>query len=185
MSGLLFALLATLVAGFAARDQVLVAQFSARFGARPGLLLVALACAAATMATAAAAALWLAPRLTGNARVVFAALALGLAGIEMLFARRRPPPAEPTQSLGAFAIVLFAQQLTDAARFVVFAIAVATRAPLAVGIGGALGAMAMITFGWSAGAAFRTELLAPWRRALGTMVLILALIIGAVGSGRI
>jgi hypothetical protein len=184
MSGFFFALLAVLIAGFAARDQLLLADFSARQGARPALLVVALASALATMALAAWAGQLLAPRMNGNARTVFAALALGIAAVEMLFARRRKSAVEPTRSLGAFAIVLFAQQLTDAARFAVFAIAVATHAPIAAGLGGATAAVAMIGIGWTAGAALAERNVLVLRRALGGALLVVAIAIGMVGSGR-
>ncbi len=148
MSGTLFALLATLLAGIGARDQLTMAALAARGGQHWVMLVIGMVCAIATAALAAFAAKAVVPLLASDARQLLAAMALGFAGAEMLVLRAKPLGTEPTQSLGATAIVLFAQQLTDAARFIVFALAVATSAPLAAGIGGAAGGAAVIALGW-------------------------------------
>ena len=148
MSGTLFALIATLLAGIGARDQLTVAALAMRNGQHWMLLLISIICAGATAAIAAVAARAVIPLLATDARTLLAALALGLAGGEMLLLRAKPLGTEPTQSLGATAIVLFAQQLTDAARFIIFALAVATGAPIAAGVGGAVGGAAVVAAGW-------------------------------------
>lgn len=178
MSGFLFALLAVFLAGIGARDQVLVAALSARQGARPMALVVALVCAMASGALVA----WLSgialPRMGPVQRQMFAALALGLAALEMLFARKTRVPVEPTHSLGAFAVVLLAQQLTDAARFLIFAIAVATSANIAAGLGGMLGGAGVVAGGWLGGDLLLQRNLAPLRRAVGLVLLMVAVWIG-------
>jgi hypothetical protein len=63
----------------------------------------------------------------------------------------RPAPAEPTRSLGAIALVLLAEQVADAARFFVLALAVATGAPPLAAAGGALGSGAVLTAAWMLG----------------------------------
>lgn len=158
---MIFALLAVLIVGVGARDQLLVAQLAARQGRHPAALVLA-----------AWAALALTAQMNGNARLFFAALACGFAGLELILARAPKPPAEPTHSLGAFLIVLIAQQLTDAARFLVLAIALATRAPIAAGVGGALASMAVVAAGWLAGNALAGFGFRPLRRWLGAAMLL-------------
>ena len=174
MTGFLLAMIATFLAGFGGRDQVLVAGFAERQGQRPAMLLIAWASAG----LAAAAAIWLAgsfaPLMAPPARRMLAVLALGLAAIEMLLARPWKRPEEPTQSLGAFAIVLLAQQLTDASRFLLFAISVASILPGAAGLGGALGGAAVVTVGWAAGRSLLDLPLVQIRRWLGGALLVLA-----------
>lgn len=178
MTGLFFALLATVVVGLGARDQVLVGQLSGRHGPRPAILLVA--CISGTLAAVLAA--WggvqVAGMTGGSARLFLVALAVGLAGLELIVLSPRPAPREPTHSLGAFALVLFAMQLTDAARFMIFALAVLTRAPITTAMGGAVGAMLVVAAGWSGlfGAAPK---LRPIRRMLGVLLLMLAAALGA------
>lgn len=169
---MIFALLAVLIGGVGARDQLLVAQLVARQGRHPAALVVALACATATSALAAWAALALSAQMSGNARLFFAALACGFAGLELILARPPRPPAEPTHSLGAFLIVLLARQLADAARFLILAIALATRAPIAAGVGGALASMAVVGAGWVFGKALADYGFAGLRRWLGAAMLV-------------
>lgn len=185
MSGLLFALMATLLTGIGARDQLTVAGIAALHGARPGLIGVALLTSISTATAAAYGGALLAPLLAGNARLMFASLALALAGAEMLFLSARRMPDEPTQSLGAIAIVLSAHQLTDAARFLVFAIAVATRAPISVGLGGALGGACVVLAGWLAAENLPAARLSLIRRPIGGALLILAAVLAMRATGKI
>lgn len=178
MPGLIFALIATFAAGLGARDQILVAMLADRRGQRPMALVIAGVCAVATAALAAALAQAVIPILSGDARQFYAALALGLSGIEMLIARKRDLPNEPTDSLGAFAIVLFAQQLTDAARFLIFAIAVGVGFPLAAGMGGAIGGIGVVALGWMGAGELLRRNLVPARRTLGAVALALAVWLG-------
>ncbi len=175
MSGFLFALVAALLAGFGARDQTIVAGIAARHGGRVAVLLVALC----STVVAAGGAVWLAaafaPQLTPPAQTMLAVLALGLAALDLLLSRRPKPPKEPTHSLGAFGIVLLAQQLTDASRFLLFAIAVASVMPLAAGLGGALGGMAVVTLGWLGADDLLRLPLAAVRRWLGAALLLVSI----------
>ncbi len=184
MSGLIFALLATLLAGIGARDQLTVAGIAARQGQRPGLLVVALATSIATAGAAAYGGALLAPMMGGNARLMFAALALAFAGVEMLILAARKMPDEPTQSLGATAIVLAAHQLTDAARFLIFAIAVATRAPISAGLGGAFGGVCIVVAGWLAAESLPVRKLSIIRRSVGAALLVLAAVLAMKAMGR-
>lgn len=177
MSAFYLAFVCVLLAGLGARDQATVAALSARQGARRGVLLTGLVVSLATAAFAAWAASFIVPLLVPKARLVMVAIALAFAGGESLwpFATRRME--EPTASLGALAIVVLAHQLTDAARFLIFALAVMFAAPVAAGLGGAAGGAAMLTAGWLlpdliAGARLRRA-----RRALGAVLLLAALVV--------
>lgn len=185
MTGLLFALMATLLVGIGARDQVLVAQLSARQNARPALFLVASASGIIAAGVAAWGGAQVAGLMTGNARLFLVALTLALAGLELLVLAPRAAPAEPTHSLGAFALVIFAMQLTDAARFVVFALAALTRAPLTTGMGGAIGAVLVVAAGWMALGGLQGAGLGKLRRGLGLVFLLLALGLGARAMGLV
>lgn len=181
MSGFLFAFLAVLLAGIGARDQVLVAGLTAKQGQRGALLLTAIAVSAATAAVAAWAALMVVPLLPGSgSRVFFAALALGLAGAELLLISPKVPQGEPTHSLGATAIVLAAQQITDAARFVVLGLAAATGAPIAAGVGGAAAGGVVVAIGWLAADDLLKLRLRPVRIVAGVVLLAVA---GWLGFG--
>lgn len=177
MFGFLLGFIATILIGCGARDQVLVAALAARQGQRPALLLVAIACAV----LAALGAIWLAasfaPLLPSPARRILAVLALGLAALEMIVLRPKVAPAEPTPSLGAFGVVLLAMQLTDAARFVLFAIVVASILPGAAALGGALGGVVVVTFGWAAGQVLLDQPLRLVRRWLGAGLLLVAVVL--------
>lgn len=184
MTGFMFALLATLLAGIGARDQMTVAALAMRQGQRPGLLVVAVLTSIATAAFAAYAGLKVAPLLTANARMIFAAIALALAGGESLLLKPRPSPEEPTQSLGATAIVLVAHQVTDAARFLVFAIAVATAAAIPAGLGGAVGGAVTVVAAWLLAAELGRVPLVALRRTIGVVLLALAAWLALRALGR-
>lgn len=185
MNGFLLALLAVMIVGLGARDQLLLAAMTQRQGARPALLALALATALLTTGLAAAASGLIAQRMGSNARLIFAAIALALAGAELLLSRRPRVPHEPTQSLGAFALVTLAHQLTDAVRFLVMAIAVAARAPLAAGLGGAAAAVVLVLGAWWGGEALLARDLVRPRRWAGAAILTLAAGIALRGMGRI
>ncbi|MFM5885843.1 MAG: hypothetical protein ACKOQ3_11080 [Novosphingobium sp.] len=172
MAALLFTLLAVLVTGLAARDQALLAAMVARQGPRPALLLVAAVSGIASVAAAVWLAQVVAAAMPAPARQLFVAIALGIAGFEMLVLTRRPAPAEPTHSLGAFALVLLAGQITDAARFVAMGMAVATRALLPVALGAGAAVLALALMAWLAADLVRHPGLARARRMLGGAVLI-------------
>lgn len=177
MSAFYFAFLAVILAGLGARDQATVAMLSQRQGARPGVLLTGIAVSIATAAFAAWAGSFVVPLLGGKARLVMVAIALALAAAESLwpFATRRME--EPTASLGALAVVVLAHQLTDAARFLVFALAVATDAPLAAGIGGAAGGAVSLAAAWMLPEMFGAPSIRLARRVVGGVLLLLALVV--------
>lgn len=167
MAGFLFALVAILATGLGARDQVLVA----RLAPRPAVALVGMACAAATGLAAGWAGIRITPLLTPGARTVLVALALAIAATELFLVRPGRRPLEPTQSLGALGIVLVAEQLFDAGRLLIFAIAAASQLGPAAAGGGALGGAASILLGWLAGERLEAIPLALLRRMFGTILL--------------
>jgi len=178
LTGFILALVGVLLSGLGARDQMTVAALSRRQGARPGVLLVAIGVCCISASFAGYAAMLIAPLMTAPARLFLAAIALGFAGGEALVLSPPRAPKEPTLSLGALAAVLLAHQLTDAARFLIFGIAIAADARLPASVGGALGGALLLATAWSAPEWFDRQRLAWVRRALGLAMLLTALWLG-------
>ena len=175
MSSFLLTFLAALVAGLGARDQMLVAELSARRGPGLGLLVTAVAMAMLSAGIAGWAGGLVAPQLLPRARTVLVAMALGLAAIELIVLHPRRPAAEPTESLGALAVVLLAHQVTDAARLLVFAIAAASAVPAFAMFGGMAGCALGLVAGWSGGDALLRLPLRWLRAGLGLVLAFAAL----------
>ena len=167
MASFLLAMLAVLIAGLGARDQVLVADLAERQGPRPAILLLAVLTAGLSAAAAGWAGAITAPLLIPRARTMLVAMVLGLAALELLFVRPRGIAKEPTNSLGAFAVVLLVQQLTDAARLLIFALAAASAVPQLAALGGAVGGGLSVLGGWLAAQHLRNLPLVAIRRGLG------------------
>lgn len=175
MTGFFLALLAALLAGLGARDQVMLAELSRSQGIRPAALCVAIATCAGACAFAAWASQAVAPMLNANARLFLAGLALAFAGAEALVLGAARAPREPTRSLGALAIVLAAQQLTDATRFLVFAISLAAYTPgLAAGGATAAGAI-LLGWAWAAPDLLAAREVRLARRIIGAVLLVAGL----------
>ena len=104
MTAFLFAFLATLAAGFGARDQQLVAVLRDRLGASFALLVLAAASAAVAALLAALIGTLLGSTMSRDASTMFVAIALLVASIECAWPRRKAAPKEPTRSLGAIGI---------------------------------------------------------------------------------
>ena len=174
MSAFYLTLLAVLVSGLGARDQLTVAGLAQSQGARPGIVVIAAFVALATAAFAGWAAYLLIPLMLPDARVFLCAVALAFAAGESLILTPRPPKGEPTRSLGALTIVLFAHQLTDAARFVIFGVAVAMNAPVPAAAGGALAGVVLLGWAWAAPDQILHAWLRPARRGLGVVLALVA-----------
>lgn len=183
MTGFLFAFIAVVLAGVGARDQITVARLAAAMGQRPALLVIAIALSVATAAFAAWLSVEVSPWLAPPARALFGAIALGFGGFESLFLSPGRKPEEPTRSLAAVAIVLLAHQLTDAARFIVFGMAVATGAALPAGAGGALGGVFVLVAAWAVPELFDWDRVRIWRRVTGALLLAAALYLGFAALG--
>lgn len=174
VTGLLLALLGALFAGIGARDQTVIARLALAQGRRVSALAVAFTVCIATAAFAAWTGAAIAPMLSIEARRMLAWLALFVAGAEMLAISPGKAPNEPTHSLGAMSFVLAAFQISDAARFLVFAVALATAATIPPAIGGAIGGAITLTAGWLAPPLFASQRVRLWRRLAGAAMLVLA-----------
>lgn len=178
MSGFFFAFLAALLASLGARDQLLVAQMTLRQGPRLGLLAVGVLATALTCAAAA----WLATTLTAQvpgsgAKMIFAGIALVLAGGEAVLLGAKKPPEEPTRSLFAALVVIAAQQVTDAVRFMVVALALLTSSPVTAGIGAFAAGTASLTTAWIAPDVMAHPAMATLRRMAGAFLLIAGVVL--------
>lgn len=186
MSSFLLAFAAVAIVSLGSRDQLLVARLAGQLGAGAGLLAAGSAAAIASAALMAWAGQAIAALLPEAARTMLVALALLLAAVELAWPNREKAPAEPTRSFVAVAIVLFARQLGDGARFLVFALAVATASPALGGAGGALGGMVAVTLGWAAGAELEARLpLRVVRLVLASVLALAAIILGLSARGVI
>ena len=186
MDSFLFTMVTVFLASIGARDQLTVARIASRLGQPWSLLLVAIAVCVVSAVTMAFAGASIAAMLPPQARQMLIAIALVAAAIELFWRVRIVPPREPTQSLGAFGIVLLFRQISDAGRFAVFAFAAATvLAPMAA-LGGAIGGAAAIYLAWSMGEGIERRLpLRAIRIGLGVVAVCLALYIGLGARGLI
>lgn len=185
MIGFYLSFLAVLLAGLGARDQIAVAALTSLQGARPGVLLTALAVSLLTAALAALAAAFAAPLLAPPARLFLAGLVLALAGGESLVRTPRPAPREPTHSLSALAIVIAAHQITDAARFTIFGIGAGVNAPFPAGLGGGLAACVLIGAAWRFPGGFMHPRVRRLRRAAGVILLLTGLFVCLRAIGKL
>lgn len=175
MGAFYLALIAVLLSGVASRDQITIAALTTRQGQRLGVLVTAMLVAALTCAAAAYLADEVLHTLPPPARSILAAIVLAFAGAESLILSPRKAPREPTHSLGALGIVLLASQVTDAARFTLFGIAVGTGAPLAAGLGGGLAGLVMVSAAWGFPQVFAGTAVRIVRRIVGGLLLIAAI----------
>ena len=174
MNGFLLAFLACLLAGCGARDSVLVAALTDRLGPRLSLLVIACTSGTLTSALAAWAAQDLAGMMSHDARLLLAAFALGAAGMESLLIGPGPRAQEPTRSLFAALLVLISNQVVDASRFIVLALALAFDGPVPAALGGAMGGGAAIAASWLNAGALLAALprLRLARRCAGAVLLL-------------
>lgn len=177
MAAFYLTLVAVLLSGIAARDQMTVAALTRAQGQRFGVLVTALAAAALTSALAACAASRVLATLPLPARPILTAIVIALAGAESLILSPRKQPREPTHSLGALALVLVAHQVTDAARFTLFGLAVGMGAPLAAGLGGGLAGLVLMAAAWAFAPAFAAPGIRRARQIVGVLMLLVAVIL--------
>lgn len=134
---------------------------------------------------------WIAALLPIPAQKMLIAFALFAAAFELAKKVKIKPEKEPTQSKGAFAIVLGAVQLHDAARFAIFAFAAAsslapTLGAATAGMGGALGGIAALYMGWTLGDELEEKFpLRMIRIGLAIVAVIAAVLIGLSARGLI
>ena len=187
MSALFLSLVAAFLATTGARDQAVVARQSSALGPHPGLLATAVLVACGGAALAVLSGIWIAQLLPAPAKAMLVAIALLLSAVEIAWPRPvTPVPREPTRSLGAVALVLTGQALTDATRFLILALAVAVSPPLLVGIGGALGSSAALAAGWALGEALSEHrLMRPLRVGIALVLAIVGVIVGLGVRGMV
>jgi putative Ca2+/H+ antiporter (TMEM165/GDT1 family) len=184
MPSFFLALIACFFADAGARDQRLVAALSARLGASSGLLVTSWIAAIATAAFAAAAGAAIALLLPPAGKTMFVAIALLLAAAELAWPILRKEPEEPTRSLFAAGLVIASHQVSDAARFLIVALAAATGGPEFAAIGGAIGGGAALTLGWALGEDLTRRFpLRAVRLAIAALLLIAAVWTGLIARG--
>lgn len=151
MDSFLFCLIAVFLLSTGARDQIIMARMSDRSEGAISILIIGFVISALSAAAMAFAGAWIASLLPVRAQHMLIAFALITAAIELVWPVKVKEVKEPTQSLGAFGIVLAECQLRDAARFAIFAFAAAASSAPVAGFGGALGGAAALCMGWTLG----------------------------------
>ena len=183
MAPFLFALAAVFLMSLGARDQLMMARMSAQSGEAGSLLFIGIVVSAITAAVMAYGGSWMASLLPARAQYMLTAFALGAAAFELAWRVKLKKPDEPTQSKGAFAIVLAATQMHDAARFIVFAFAAGAAAAPAAGLGGALGGAAALYLGWTLGGELEKWPLKPIRWVLAALALAAGIYMALLARG--
>ena len=182
MSSFIFAFALVLLVSLGARDQLLVARLSGRTG--PGLLVAGVLAAIVSAVVMAIGGQFIADLLFPAAKQMLVAFALAAAAFELAWPNRDSIPQEPTHSVVAAFIVLLARQITDAGRFIVFALAAATAVPWLAAAGGAAGSAAALVLAWIAGAELERVLpLRIVRVVLAVLLGIAAIVIGLSARG--
>jgi putative Ca2+/H+ antiporter (TMEM165/GDT1 family) len=184
MPSFFLALIAAALATLGGREAVRVSRLSAKLGGGWVLLVAGwLACAIACVLAARLGAA-IAEELVPEAKTMLVAIALLLAGLELLVLRPGRAPAEPTRSFGAVLLVLGAAQLTAAAGFLVFALAGATGSPWLAAAGGTLGSAAVFTASWSMGREWEARMpIGLLRFGVAGLLLLAALVTGLIARG--
>ncbi|MBV7258078.1 TMEM165/GDT1 family protein [Erythrobacter crassostreae] len=179
MDAFMFTLLLTFIIALGGRDQMIIAQFSDELERTNGLLILGLACAAASAAVMAYAGWTIAAILPARAANMLVAIAIAFAGLELFWRIKLKPMKEPTRSHIAIGVVVLFRQFGDAARFVIFAFAAQAVYPVVTIIGGALGGMAAIAVGWGLGKAKLDRYPLHYIRiSIGVCLIVAALFIG-------
>jgi putative Ca2+/H+ antiporter (TMEM165/GDT1 family) len=180
----LLAFTAVFVVSIGGRDQLLAARLAERLGRSGGLLAVGTIASLASSMAMAAAGLAFALLLPEPAADMLIAIALLIAAVELAWPRMPRLPEEPTASLFATLLVLFARQLGDAARFCVFAFAAGGSA-WAAGVGGALGGSAAIALGVAVGSDLAGWPLRAIRLVIAVVLAVTSVWLGLTARGII
>ena len=178
----LLALATVFVVSLGGRDQLLVARLSESLGLSGPLLAVGAIASTASAMAMAFAGHSIAQYLPVAAADMLVAMALLVSAVELVWHRKANTPREPTRSLFAAFVVLFARQLGDAARFCAFALAAGGSAWLA-GTGGALGGAAALALGIAAGEQIERWPLRAIRLAIALVLIVAAVWIGLAARG--
>jgi len=177
MTAFFLSFLAVGLAMLAGREAVRVSRIAGS-GASAGALFAVVAVVGIVACGLAA---WLAGEfaqlLSSRQQSWFVAAALVLAGLEVIFLDAPKAPSEPTHSLGAMAIVLFAGVLADASGLLIISLSIATGAPAMVATGGALAVAGVLGAAAMAGPAWEKLPRMPMRWTIGPLLLICAFVI--------
>jgi len=138
-----------MLSGLGSRDQVTLATYSRTHGKARLALVISVIVSFGTAAFAGWATTMIVPLIGPAARVFLCAMAIAFAGAESLAIAPRAARHGPRPSLVMLSLTMLFHQLTDAARFIVFGIAVAAQAPITAGAGGALGGAALVGLAWA------------------------------------
>jgi O-antigen ligase len=112
------------------------------------------------------------------------AIALLLSAAELTWPVKVRSLAEPTRSLGAIGLVLAGHAITDAARFLILALAAALGSPVLVGAGGAAGCAAVVLTGWLIGPSLTGHrVLRPMRIGIAVAFVIAGVLTGLSARG--
>lgn len=179
MDAFLLALILTFAIALGGREQLIVAQFATALERSTPLLVTGAFCAILSAGIMAYAGASIAAILPRRAAEMLVAFALAASAIELAWRVKVKPMKEPTRSYVAIGAVLFARQIGDAARFVIFALAAWAVYPTTALIGGAIGGVAASALGWSLGLERMQQFpLRTIRFSLAILVLASALVIG-------
>ncbi|WP_338243200.1 hypothetical protein [Aurantiacibacter hainanensis] len=168
---------AVAAAMLAGRDAVRVARLRAALGWKAPLFATAALAALAGGGLAAWIAGELAPLIPSALKPIVVAVALGLAGIEVLLRAAPEKPKEPTRSMGAITLVLLLGMVTDASGFTILSLAIATGEPLLAALGGASGALLVLVTAILVGEDWLQLPLRALRRIVGAGLILAALAI--------
>lgn len=185
LATLLMAVAAGFITANGGRAQWLVARLSNDLGPSLGLLL----CGLTTSGVAMGLSVWLGAMASAHfgsaALSAVAALALFGATGELLWPVRAPLAKEPTRSLGAISLVLFAKQVLDAPRLILFAVATQIPQAIVLGLGGAIGVGFCLWLAWEFGEIIERQfstVVARWITGLILLVVGGLLLLEATGS---
>ncbi|KLI62991.1 hypothetical protein [Aurantiacibacter marinus] len=165
------------LAMLAGREGVRVSRIAGAGASEGSLIAMVAVIAIAACALAALLAGEFAQLLSSHQQSWFVAAALVLAGLEVIFLDAPKAPSEPTRSLGAVGIVLFAGVLADASGLLIISLSIATGAPGLVAGGGALAVAGVLGAAAMAGPAWEKLPRLPMRWTIGIILLASALII--------
>jgi hypothetical protein len=175
MPAFFLSFVAVAFAMLAGRDAVRVARLRASLGWGGPLVVTVLLAALAGAALAAWIAGELAPLIPPDFKPVVVAVALGLAGLEVLLRAAPAEAKEPTRSMGAITLVLLLGMVTDASGFTILSLAIATGEPLLAAVGGALGALVVLVGAIVAGEDWQALPLKALRMVVGFGLLLAAI----------
>ncbi len=179
MDSFLLCMVLTFAIAFGGRDQLIIAKFTEAVGRTTALLAMGMLCAVVSASVMAYFGASIASILPQRAADMLVAFALAAAAVELAWPVKMKPMKEPTRSIVAIGVVVLFRQIGDAARFVIFALAAEATYPTTAMIGGAIGGVAAVALGWSAGCAQLQRFPLRWiRTGFAVCLFLAALVIG-------